>query len=84
LPTVVRLVVARMEAGEGREVILHLGLGEVREERVDLVLQRGLLREDNLGLCANRCKVGGIGDIKETLTVLSDQDLISILDQVRP
>lgn len=53
---------------------LHLGLGEVPQERVQLLLLRRLLRKDSLGRApgAESAEVGIIGDIEEALSSLDD------------
>lgn len=69
------LVVAGVERGEGRQVVLHLLLGQVGQQRLHLLLQRGLVGEDGLllegGSCAKFAELGVVGDIEEPLAVLS-------------
>lgn len=51
---------------------LHLGLGEIPQQRVQLLLLRRLLRKDGLGRApgAEGAEVGIIGDIEEALSSL--------------
>lgn len=69
---VIGLVVACVEAGELLEVLVHLRLGEVLEQRLNLVLERGLGWEDYAGegVGPGCAEVSGLGDVHELLAIL--------------
>ena len=65
-----------MKRRKGREMALHFGLGEVPQQRVQLLLLCRVLRKDSLGHApgAESAEVGIIGDIEEALSSLGRCD----------
>lgn len=62
-----------MERGERLEVLAHVTLAQVREKRVDLVLELSLGWKDCrvvTGVDAERSEVSSLCDIEEALSVL--------------
>lgn len=72
LATIIRLVIARVEAGELLQTALNVLLREVLEQGLDDVLLGALFGEDALALDASpeRAEVLGLGDVEEALAVL--------------
>ena len=70
------LVVPCVKRRKGREMTLHLGLGEILQQRIQLFLLRWLLRKDGLGCApgAESAEVGIIGDVEEALASLGRCD----------
>lgn len=65
-----------MEGGERRKMIFHLRLGQVRKQRVDFILELGLVREGrNLGR-SQTSEIGMVGDIKEALAIPAQLPLL--------
>ena len=61
-----------MERGEGCQVILHLGLGQVLEQWLKVLLVGRLLWEDALLVRAlvESTELGMVGDVEEFLAIL--------------
>ena len=75
LPAVIGLVVSGVEGGELLEVFLHVRLGEVGEERLQLFLQSDLgweFRGLPLRGCDGQAEVLMLGDVHEVLAILSE------------
>lgn len=66
------LVIPRMERREGCQMVLHLGLGQILEQWLEVLLVCWLLWEDALlvGALVQSTKLGVVGNIEEALTIL--------------
>lgn len=70
---------SNLQAGELLQVLSHILLGEILEQRMDLVLESGLDREDHV-VGGSGGSIGseilGVGNVHEALTVLQRPVLV--------